>query len=69
VSRSIDFTPFKLLYGDEATTPEEVMTSSIRTIALVDDEDSAEISKDTIEGIRLQAIDHINKYQVEAVKW
>ena len=26
-------------------------------------------SKDTIEGVILQAIDHINKYQAETVKW
>jgi hypothetical protein len=25
--------------------------------------------KNSIEGVRLQAIDHINKYQVETVKW
>jgi hypothetical protein len=27
------------------------------------------MSKDSIEGIRLRAIDHINKYQAETVKW
>jgi hypothetical protein len=35
VSRSIGFTPFKLLFGDEAITPEEAKTRSIRTTALV----------------------------------
>jgi hypothetical protein len=29
VSRSIGFTPFKLLFGDEAITPEETRTGSI----------------------------------------
>jgi hypothetical protein len=69
VSRSTSFTPFKLLYGDEAVTLEEPKTGSIRTMALADDEDTYITSKDTIEGIRLQAIDHINKYQAETVKW
>jgi hypothetical protein len=36
---------------------------------LTGDEDASKITKDTIEGVRLQAIDHINKYQVETVKW
>jgi hypothetical protein len=57
------------LFGDEAITPEEAKTGSIRTLASTDDEDACKISKDSIEGIRLQAIDHINKYQVEIVKW
>jgi hypothetical protein len=69
VSTSIGFTSFKLLFGDEAITLEEARTWSIRTLALVEDEDSCKITKDTIEGVRLQAIDHINKYQVETVKW
>jgi hypothetical protein len=69
VSRSIGFTPFKLLFGDEAITPEEARIGSIRTLASAEDEDTCKISKDTIEGVRLQAIYHINKYQAETVKW
>ena len=69
VSRLTGFTPFKLLFGDEAITPEEARTGSIRTLASVEDEDTCKISKDTIEGVKLQAIDHINKYQAETVKW
>jgi hypothetical protein len=38
-------------------------------MASADDEDSYKILKDAIEWIRLQAIDHINKYQTETVKW
>jgi hypothetical protein len=64
VSRSTGFTPFKLLFGDEAITPEEAKTGSIRTLASTEDEDY-NVSKDSIEGVRLQAIDHINKYQAE----
>jgi hypothetical protein len=68
-SRSTGFTPFKLLFGDEAVTPEEAKTGSVQTLALVDDDDTSKISKDLIEGIRLQVIDHINKYQAEIVRW
>jgi transposase InsO family protein len=69
VSRSTGFIPFKLLYGDEAITLEEAKTGSIRSLASEEDEEVCKITKDTIEGTRLQAIDHINKYQVETVKW
>jgi transposase InsO family protein len=69
VSRSTGFTLFKLLFGDEAITPEEARKGSIRTLASIEDEDNCKITKDTIEGIRLQAVDHINKYQTEIIKW
>jgi hypothetical protein len=52
-----------LLFGDEAITPEEARTGSIRTSVSAKDEEDCKITKDTIEGTRLQAIDHINKYQ------
>jgi hypothetical protein len=68
-SRSTGFTPFKLLFGDEAITPEEAKTGSIRTIASVEDEADYQITKDTIEGTRLQAIEHINKYQAKTIRW
>jgi hypothetical protein len=38
-------------------------------LALAEDEEGYKITKDTIEGTRLQAVDHINKYQVETIKW
>jgi hypothetical protein len=69
VSRSTRFTPFKLMFGDEAVTPEEARTGSIRTLASTEDESYCQVAKDTIEGTRLQAIEHINKYQVETIKW
>jgi hypothetical protein len=62
ISRSTGFTPFKLLFGDEAITPEEARTGSIRTLASTEDEGDCHVTKDTIEGTRLQAIEHINKY-------
>jgi hypothetical protein len=69
VSRSTGFTPFKLLFGDEAITPEEANTGSIRTTASAEDEADYQTTKDTIEGTRLQAIEHINKYQAEIIRW
>jgi hypothetical protein len=69
VSRSTGFTSFKLLFSDEAITLEEARTSLMWTTASAEDEEDCKITKDTIEGTRLQAIDHINKYQAETVKW
>jgi hypothetical protein len=69
VSRSTGFTPFKLLFGDKAITPEEARTGSIRTLASAESEEDCKITKDTIGGTRLQEIDHNNKYEVETVKW
>jgi hypothetical protein len=69
VSRSTRFTLFKLLFGDEAITREEARTGSIRTLASIEDEGDCQITKDTIEGTRLQAIEHINKYQAKTIKW
>jgi hypothetical protein len=37
-SRSTGFTSFKLLFGDEAITPEETKAGSIRTTASAKDE-------------------------------
>jgi hypothetical protein len=63
------FTPFKLLFGDEAITPEEAKAGLIRIIASVEDEANYSVAKDTIEGTRLQAVENINKYQAETIKW
>jgi hypothetical protein len=69
VSRPSGFTPFKLLFSDEAITPEEAKIGSIRTTTSTVDEDDYQITKDTIEGTILQAIEHINKYQAKTIKW
>jgi hypothetical protein len=69
ISRSIGFTPFKLLFGDEPISPEEAKAGSIRTVALVEDKANYSVAKDTIEGTRLQDVENINKYQAETIKW
>jgi hypothetical protein len=61
-NQCVTFTPFKLMFGDEAITPEEARTGSIRTLASIEDEGDCQITKGTIEETRLQAIEHINKY-------
>ncbi|MCL1415477.1 hypothetical protein M3J43_26100, partial [Escherichia coli] len=53
MARSTGFTPFKLLFGDEAITPEEAKAGSIRTVASAEDEADYSVEKDVIEGIRL----------------
>jgi hypothetical protein len=69
ISRSTCFTPFKLLFGDEAITPEEAKAGSIRIVASTEDEADYSVAKDAIEGIRLQAVENINKYQAETINW
>jgi hypothetical protein len=69
ISRSTTFTPFRLLFGDEAITPEEAKIGSIRTTTSAEDEVDSQITKDTIEGTRLQSIEHINKYQAKIINW
>jgi hypothetical protein len=69
VSRSTGFTPFKLMFGDKAITPDKARTGSIRTLASTEDESDFQVTKDTIEGTILQAIEHINKYQAKTIKW
>jgi hypothetical protein len=69
ISRSTGFTPFKLLFGDEAITLEEAKARSIRTMASAEDEADCSVAKDAIEGIKLQAVENINKYQAETIKW
>ena len=67
-SRTIGFTPFKLLYNEEAMMPEEVKYQSLHVIkqALAEDE---EYSKEMIEGTRLEAVENITKYQEQTKKW
>jgi hypothetical protein len=60
-SRSTGFTPFKLLFGDEAITLEEAKAGSIRTTTSAEDKPDYQVTKDTIEGTRLQAIEHIER--------
>jgi hypothetical protein len=66
-SRSTGFSPFKLLFRDEAITL-EAKAGSKRTAASTEDEADYHIAKDTIVGTRLQVVENINKYQAETIK-
>jgi hypothetical protein len=67
-SRTTGFTPFKLLYGEEAMLPEEIKHQSLRSMqqSLAEDE---EYAKEIVEGIRLDVVRNIYKYQAETKKW
>jgi hypothetical protein len=42
---------------------------SIRTTTSTKDEADYHVAKDTIEGVRLQAVENIDKYQAKTIKW
>ena len=67
-SRTTGFTPFKLLYGEEAMLPEEIEHQSLWVMkqALAADE---EYSKEMIEGTRLKAVENVTKYREQTRKW
>jgi hypothetical protein len=69
ISRSTGFTLFKLLFGDEDATPEEIKLGSVRVAASVQEQDNEKVSKDTIKESRLEAIEHIRKYQAKIIRW
>ena len=68
VSRSTNFTPFKLLYGEEAMTPEEIKFQGPRTNVQIIEEEQV-TSKDLLEEERMKAIQNLEKYQKETKNW
>jgi hypothetical protein len=67
-SRTTGFTPFKLLYGEEAMLLEEIKHQTLRVMKQVLAADE-KYSKETIEGSRLEVAENINKYQEQTRKW
>jgi prephenate dehydrogenase len=67
-SRTTGFTPFKLLYGEEAMLLEEIKHESLYAMQQTMAQDE-EYSKEMIEGIRQEAVDNILKYQDKTKKW
>jgi hypothetical protein len=57
------FSPFNLLYGEEAMTPEEIKFGSWRTRASTNEDLAATV--DIIEMVKLQAAQNLSKYQDE----
>ena len=63
-SRATKFTPFKVLYGEEAITPEEIKLKSWRIAEGADTiEEVMKPSIDTIEVGKMQAAINLGKYQ------
>lgn len=59
-TRPTGFSPFCLLYGAEAVTPEEIPAGSFRTCQQsIEDED---ISKDLLDETKLQAVANLQRY-------
>ena len=61
------FTPFRLLYGAEAMTPEELKNRSLRVTHQVEAIPSS--NKDLMELDILQASENLEKYQQKTTKW
>jgi hypothetical protein len=67
--RATGFTPFRLLYGSEAMTPQEIKHGSPRTVpSAVHDVDET-TSKDLIDGDRVFTLQALNKYQAQTKAW
>ncbi len=55
------FSPFMLLYGDEAMTPAELGANSPR-VMFSGGEEGREVSLELLEGVRVEALEHMHKY-------
>jgi hypothetical protein len=60
-TRPTKFSPFMLLCGDEAMTPTELGANSPR-VMFSGGEDGCETSLVLLEGIRIEALEHMHKY-------
>jgi hypothetical protein len=70
VSRAAGFTPFLLLFGTEAMTPEEIKNESMRVLKAKEIEEvDQKVEKDMIELTILEAAENIEKYQKETKAW
>jgi hypothetical protein len=70
VSRTTGFTPFRLLFGSEAMTPEEIKNESMRVLKSKEIEEvDKKVEKDMIELTILEAAENIEKYQKETKAW
>jgi hypothetical protein len=70
VSRATGFTPFRLLFGTEAITPEEIKNESMRVQKAKEiKEVDIKAEKDMIELTIPEAAENIEKYQKETRAW
>jgi transposase InsO family protein len=70
VSRATGFTPFRLVFGTEAMTPEEIKNESMRVLKGKEiQEVDQKVEKDMIELTIFEAAENIEKYQKETKTW
>jgi hypothetical protein len=67
--RATGFTPFRLLYGSEAMTPQEIKYGSPQTSASAVPDVDEPTSKDLIDGDHVFALQALNKYQAQTKAW
>jgi hypothetical protein len=63
------FTPFRLLYGSEAMTPQEIKHGSPRTVSSAVPDVDEPTSKDLIDGDRVFALQALNRCQAQTKAW
>jgi hypothetical protein len=68
-SRATGFTPFRLMYGSEAMTPQELKHGSPRTSPTTTPNVDEPASKDLIDGDHVLALQALNKYQAQTKAW
>jgi hypothetical protein len=69
ICRAAKFTPFKLLYGEEPVTQEEIKLHSARTKTETTYNLSEAESKDLLEPERMKAVENLQSYQNETQAW
>jgi hypothetical protein len=69
ICRAMKFTPFKLLYGEEPVTPEEIKLRSARTRTEATYSPSEAESKDLLESEHMKAVENLQCYQNETRAW
>jgi hypothetical protein len=67
--RATGFTPFCLMYGSEAMTPQELKHGSPRTNQLAIPDVDESTSKDLIDEDRVLALQALNKYHAQTKAW
>jgi hypothetical protein len=67
--QSDEIHPFKLLYGEEPVTPEEIKLRSARTKAEAIYSPTKAESKDLLEPERMKAVKNVQSYQNETRAW
>ena len=72
VTQYLKFTPFKLLFEEEAILVEELTHKSPRVAFAKDGTttlDEEQLTKDLAEELKCQAVNNLHLYQAETVRW